>query len=251
MGRRAASARPTAGGRLLWADWCTWCKELDERVFSTAEFQDYAERYVLLRVDTEDGGEGARLKQRFEIDSLPTTLIVTGDLVKVGELKGFLPTTQFIQSLELERAMFHLLIKAFEDDNNSDPEAIKMLADDFHSRHDGARAAALYRQLIDDSTVGSESAWNRYLLADSLRMRGAYDEAAIVRRQASAAAAELDDQALLEIADLLDYQIARDNGRCAEAESALLGFLSNHPQGSYQSEARKALGAIRRDGPCA
>jgi thioredoxin-related protein len=235
----------------LWADWCTWCKKLDENVFSTTEFQDYAQRYVLLRVDTEDGGEGSRLKQRFRVDSLPTTLIVTADMVKVGELKGYLETGPFIQSLELERAMFSLLIKAYQEDSHGHPETVKMLADDLHDRHDGVRAAALYRQILVDSEFDSEAAWNRYLLADSLRMQGAWDEALLAREQAHAAALELEDEELIELTDLLIYQIERDGGRCAEAESALLGFLSKHPGGRHEEEARKALGAIRRDGKCA
>ena len=90
----------------LWADWCTWCKRLEEDVFSTAEFAEYAQRFVLLRVDTDDGGEGTRLMERFQVASLPTTLILTADLVKVGELQGYLKAEQYIQSLDLERDPF-------------------------------------------------------------------------------------------------------------------------------------------------
>ena len=33
----------------LYADWCGWCKVMERDVFSTPEFQTYAERFVLLR----------------------------------------------------------------------------------------------------------------------------------------------------------------------------------------------------------
>ena len=237
----------------LWADWCTWCKRLEEDVFSTPEFQEYAQRFVLLRVDTEDGEEGTRLRERFQIDSLPTMLILTADQVKAGELQGYLKTEPFIQSLELERMMFHLLLKAYDEvDDSGDLETHKMMADDFHSRRDGARAASLYRRILEAGDADpDEVAWNRYLLADSMRLQGALQGARTAQQQARAAAQEIGDPSLVELADLLTYQIARDGLRCDDAESALVAFLVRHPDGQYRGQAEQALAAIRKDRPCA
>ena len=243
----------------LWADWCSWCKKLEENVFSTPVFQSYADRYVLLRVDTEDGDEGTRLKERFEVDSLPTTLILSHDMVKVGELQGYLEAEQYVQSLELERMMYHLLVRAFsESDGKGDSETLKMMADDFHSRRDGVRAATLYRKLLaageSDRAGGAdpdEIAWNRFLLADSLRLQGAAHEARQAQVEARKAAIEVDNPNLLELNDLLPYQIARDELQCATAEEALVTFLEKHPEGQYRTLAEKALRSIRKDRTCA
>ena len=43
----------------LYARWCGWCKTMEREVFSQEKFQSYAERFVLLRVDVEDGASGA------------------------------------------------------------------------------------------------------------------------------------------------------------------------------------------------
>ena len=60
----------------LYADWCGWCKKLEKDVFSTPAFQTFARDFVLLRVDTEDRGEGTAIQRRYEAFSLPTTLVL-------------------------------------------------------------------------------------------------------------------------------------------------------------------------------
>lgn len=236
----------------LWADWCTWCRKLEENVFSTPAFQTYAEKFVLLRVDTEDGGEGTRLKERYQIDSLPTTLILSADMVKVGQLQGYLEAEPYIQSLDLERLMHYLLLQAFDEASQAgDVETLKMMADDFHDRQDGRRSAALYRMLLQEPDVDpNETAWNQYLLADSLRLGGETEAARKAQQEARSSAIEIDDPNLLELTDLLPYQIARDVSRCDEAEAALLAFLSRHPDGRYRKQAQKDLATIRKDRRC-
>jgi thioredoxin-like negative regulator of GroEL len=190
----------------LWAEWCTWCKRLEQDVFSTPVFREFAEGFVLLRVDTEDGGEGTRLMEDFEVASLPTTLILTHDLIKVGELQGYAPAEPYIQSLQLEAAMYAALVRAYDDHRRSGDsaagaaaestasdgedfagpaplpgerprhgsDALQTLADELHARRDGARAAELYRELLArDAGNAEENAWNRYYYADSLRLGNA------------------------------------------------------------------------------
>ena len=79
----------------LYADWCGWCKVLEKEVFPSSEFHELTRDMVLLKVDTEDGGEGADIQARFGANSLPTTLILDADLVKIGEVKGYAPAPRF------------------------------------------------------------------------------------------------------------------------------------------------------------
>jgi hypothetical protein len=39
---------------------------MEREVFTQARFQTYAERFVLLRVDVEDGAAGSELQRRFQ-----------------------------------------------------------------------------------------------------------------------------------------------------------------------------------------
>ena len=74
------------------SDWCVWCKRLSAEVFSKSEFEDYAERsLILVRVDfpqnIEQSAEtkmyNAQLAQKFGILGYPTILLFNsaGNLV--------------------------------------------------------------------------------------------------------------------------------------------------------------------------
>jgi thioredoxin-like negative regulator of GroEL len=257
----------------LWADWCTWCKRLEKDVFSTPAFTAFAKDYVLLRIDTEDGGSGTRLMEDFEIDNLPTTLILSHDLVKMGELQGYLPADAYVQSLQLEAAMYASLIKTYDEHQrggakttgaatgaaataaaataNSTMQPIQTLADDLHQRHDGARASVLYQELIDRGGDNpEENAWNQYYYADSLRL--AHDLAAARRAAATArkAATKVANEEMVERIDLLSFYLARDANACAEAKQALASFLTQHPNGVLVDLAHQEQDRIKSGEGC-
>ncbi|MDX1382353.1 MAG: thioredoxin family protein [Thermoanaerobaculia bacterium] len=257
-GQSLAAARAEAertGGVIvvdLWADWCTWCKKLDEEVFTSELFEEWARDKVLLRVNTEDGGEGTRLQEDYGVTGLPTTLLLDADGVKLGELQGFSPAATYIQNLSLELAMYGMLVRAYDDVGDETPIAtLQTLAEDFHSRRDGRRAAELYTRLVELDEDPQEEVWHRYYLADSLRLRGDLEAAAAAIGPARKAAEELGDEDLLELLDLLPYHIARDREACSEAEGALESYLARHPEGIYLETAKDALAAIRKTHRCA
>lgn len=249
----------------LWAEWCTWCKRLEKDVFSTPVFQQYTNGFVLLRVDTEDGAEGTRLMEDYEVETLPTTLILTHDLIKMGELQGYLPAAPYVQSLALETAMFDTLIRSYDDhrrgaairptgaDNAAavaDP--VQNLADELHTRRDGARAAVLYKELIDRGGENAEEvAWNHFYHADSLRL--AHD--LVAAREAAAAArnavSKVDNDELAERIDLLSFYLARDASACAEAREAIDRFIAHHPQGTLLDLAREEQQRLKTVEGCA
>ena len=236
----------------LWAAWCTWCKRLDEDVFSTAEFRDYALGFVLLRVDTEDGADGTRLMEDFAVESLPTTLLVTHDLIRIGELRGYAPVGPFVQSLQLEAAMYATLLRAYDDRGKTGGDALQTLADELHARRDGRRAAALYRELLARGDANAEEeAWNRFYYADSLRLARVWTEARAAAAEARAAAGALDNGELRERVDLLPYYLARDAAACEEARAALERFVAEHPDGIYVDVAQHALRRMKSSERCA
>ena len=79
-------------------------------MFTTPVFQEFAKSFVLLRVDTDDGASGRRLMVDFEVESLPTMLVLSHDLIKIGELEGYLSAEPYVQSLALEFAVYQQLL---------------------------------------------------------------------------------------------------------------------------------------------
>ncbi len=230
----------------LYAEWCGWCKVLEDQVFSSPEFRDFTRDMVLLRVDVEDGGEGTELQTRFEAMSLPTTLILDSGMVKIGEVQGFAPTDRFIAKVRRQLDEYGAMLDLFDKVKKSgDAALMRRLAEDFHGRGDGARAAALYQAMLEEVRDGNGAAWLHYLAADAYRLEGEISQAESSMRRARSLAGGLDDPELLERLDLLRYYIAHDNGDCREAIASLERFLSSHPKSGYRSQARRTLTAIR------
>jgi len=68
----------------LFAEWCGWCHKMEQEVFPSEAFQKVTADKVLLRLNTEDGGEGTKLAQQYGINSLPTFLVLTPEMTVAG-----------------------------------------------------------------------------------------------------------------------------------------------------------------------
>ncbi|MEE8526879.1 MAG: thioredoxin family protein [Thermoanaerobaculia bacterium] len=245
----------------LYAEWCGWCKELERQVLETPEFRRWAEDFVLLWVDVEDGGQGSELQARFGATSLPTTLVLAaaggGEPVKVGEVMGFHPTGRFIAALEAEIAAYGSLIELYDRVRRSpevrrrDDSALRLqLAEDFHQRGDGLRAAVLYEQLLAAVTggAGGAAAWLHYQAADARRLGGELGAAENHLERARVMVRTLGDGDLSERLDLLSFQIAGARGDCHQMMTSLEMFLANHPRSPHSRHARRTLEEIRESG---
>ena len=84
----------------LFADWCGWCRKMEQEVFPSEAFQKATDDMVLLRLNTEDGGEGSQLAQRFSVRTLPTFLVLTHDMSVAGVIRGYAPSAEFVESLK-------------------------------------------------------------------------------------------------------------------------------------------------------
>ncbi len=227
----------------LYADWCGWCKELEKNVFSTQIFQDFARDFVLLRVDTEDGGEGSRLQELYDAYSLPTTLVLDPNSVRVAEVKGYAPAAQYVGIVQREIGAFDELVRGFEQFGQSDDlRVLGILADEFHQRHDGDRAAELYRRMLaTEQMAPDKSARIHYQLTDALRLAGQYEDAFRQLEMTRRAAANVEDQRLIERLELMAAQISLDSGDCDRARSDLEEFLGSYPSSELAGVARRNL----------
>ncbi len=231
----------------LYAEWCGWCKVLEREVFTSSEFRDFTRDMVLLRVDVDDGGEGSELQARYQATSLPTTLILDAGMAKVGEVKGYAPTAKFITAVRRELEEFEAMLEFFDQvRRGGDVELMRRLAEDFHDRGDGTRAAALYQAMLEHTPRGGAEAWLHYQSADAYRLAGRYGRAESSLMRASEIAGSVDDPSLQERLDMLRFYIAHDSGDCGAAVASLEQFLDSHPRSGFTPQARRALAAIRR-----
>lgn len=244
-----AEARAAAKPLLvdLTADWCGWCRVMEQRVFPDPAFRTYAERFVLLRVDVEDRGDGTELAARYDSSSLPTLLLLEPGGALIGLVEGFLEAPALLQQLRNEQAVHELRLASFATSLASDdPRRVEMAALDFYGRNDGERAAALFARLLDLAPpAGERGAWIRYFLADSLRQARKFDEARAAAEAARRAARGASDAELAERVDLLPFWISRDARRCADASGVLRRFAEEHPRSVLLPGARNAFERLR------
>lgn len=233
----------------LFADWCSWCHTMDEQVFSTARFRELSSRFVLLRVDVEDGGEGSALRDRFNAPNLPTILVLDSHQARVGAIEGYLTADALVERIEREVETWRGLVSAFEAGSfRSDRELFQKLVGEFHERGDGRRAALLYRELLAADPPESARRWTRYMLADALRLAGDFAaadrELGDARKEATAGS----DRELLERIDLLRFYLEQDRGACAAAKSVLESYLRDYPESADTTKVRNLLRLLRLDG---
>ena len=251
-----AFAEARKSGRLvlvdLYADWCGWCKQMDKEVFSTPEFDRFAERFVLLRVDVEDGGEGAALQRRFRADSLPTLLLLDAKRALVGDIQGYLPLDRLVSRIGSVLSKHEFALKSSEKAlAGADPAVWERKALEMHQRGDGARAAALLEKLVaTPSGDAKKDAWRRYLLADARRLDEDFAAAARELGAADRAAHATGDVQLLERVDWLGFALARDARDCARAQGALVRLEKEHPASPLVAEARRDWTSLKTAAQC-
>jgi thioredoxin-related protein len=84
----------------LFAEWCGWCHKFEKEVVPSEVFQKATDDMVLLRLDTDDRGEGTEFARRYQIGTLPTFLVLNSELTIAGVMRGYAPPTQFARMLE-------------------------------------------------------------------------------------------------------------------------------------------------------
>lgn len=231
----------------LYADWCGWCKVLEDEVFVTDAFRDVTNGMTLLRVDVEDGDVGSALQADYEVRSLPTTLVLDGWGGMVAEISGYAPADAYVAKIRGALAEWDSILEVVRAARErADADELRVVADRMYARRDGRRAAPLYERLLELVGSGPVAGWIRYRAADAHRM-GRDWAAAAAHLESARSEASLGSQ-LREQLDLLAFTIARDQGSCDDAKQSLERFLQEHPTSSRAAQAAETLALLREGG---
>jgi len=128
----------------MFADWCGWCHRMEQEVFPSQAFQNATDDLVLLRLNTEDGADGSKLAQRFQVTSLPTFLLITPDMTIAGIIRGYAPPNDFVKSVKDSEMRFN--------DFNQRVKQESTFAKDYQKRLDLAREFTQRFALADSET---------------------------------------------------------------------------------------------------
>ncbi|HEY8182935.1 MAG TPA: thioredoxin fold domain-containing protein [Thermoanaerobaculia bacterium] len=111
----------------LFADWCGWCHKMEQEVFVTEAFQKATDDKVLLRLNTEDNGEGSKISQKFGVTSLPTFLLLTPEGTVAGMIRGYAPSKEFVVMLNQTEAKYKDFVKRTSDEQSISKDYAKRL----------------------------------------------------------------------------------------------------------------------------
>ena len=87
----------------LYADWCGWCKKLEETTFQAKSFEEAANSFVLVRIDADMNRE---LVESLKVRGFPTVVFLDSSGNKVDQIVGFAEANVFVEKMEeiLERS---------------------------------------------------------------------------------------------------------------------------------------------------
>lgn len=162
----------------LFAQWCGWCHRFDREIVPSEPFQNATRDMVLLRVDTEDRGEGTALSQRYNVRKLPSFLILAPDMAVASMIEGYAPPRDFAKRIEDGVARYEEYRKDVAASAKKGPEERLRVAREMVGRHDFAeaqkRVAALAAEKSAPAAARQEAL---YLSAMAHSGRGNNDEA--------------------------------------------------------------------------
>ena len=85
----------------IYADWCGWCKRLEQDVFPQLKIAKLLnDQFIPLRIDSDENRD---FSSKFNIQGLPTLLVLDKDGSEAGRVRGYK------QADELEKALLTIL----------------------------------------------------------------------------------------------------------------------------------------------
>lgn len=213
----------------MFAQWCGWCHRFEREVFPSEVFQKATEDIILLRLDTEDRGEGTQYAQKFGVTQLPTFLLLAPDLSLAGTIRGYAPPREFVKSLQTTRDEYNAFAKKVKNEASiaKDPKQRLDLAKEFMTRAAFDKSEPRLKKLMTEKGIPATIRDDAYYhLAMSYAMQNRYDEGLKTVRSLSAISKTGEP---VERAKLLAGQIYLQQGNLLSAANEFRAFKKTYP----------------------
>lgn len=230
----------------MFAEWCGWCHRFEREVFPSEAFQKATDDIVLLRLNTEDRGEGTQLARKHQVTSLPTFLLLAPDMSVAGVIRGYLPAAQFAQALAETRAKYASFLKREKNEGSMarDYPGRLELAKEYISRSAYAKSEPRLKKLSTEAGVpGSIRDEAYYQLAVAYTMQQKYDDAMKTIRALMAVSNRGNS---VEQSRLLMGQIYLQQGNLKAAATELKNFKKAYPNSQLIHTVNAVLPDIER-----
>jgi len=83
----------------FYADWCSWCRKLDEDTYSDPEVGKASAQLINIKMDTATK-EGRELARKYRVRGLPTIIFLYSTGEEMGRVIGYRPPEVFLEILK-------------------------------------------------------------------------------------------------------------------------------------------------------
>ena len=230
----------------MFAEWCGWCHRFEREVFPAEAFQNASEDLVLLRLNTEDKGEGQALARKYGVSSLPTFLLLTPDMSLAGMIRGYAPAPQFVQMLKETRDKYTVFEKRVKNEASltKDYPARLELAKEFVSRNAFDKSEPRLKKLMTEKGVPASIRDEAYYqLAMTYALQQKFDEGLKTVRELTTVSKL---GSAVERARLLSGQIYLQQGNVQGAVNEFKSFKKQYPSSPLVAQIDAVLPDLER-----
>lgn len=231
----------------FWAEWCGWCRRLDQTTYRDPTVVRMLAEFVTVKVNTEGTAREVEFAERYNVGSLPTVAFFSPEGHLLLRIEGYQGPGSFPQTLEQARSLAGR-VGAWETALRRDPDDAQALL-----------ALGLYlfeREFYEDS----HEFLSRAVRVDKNRPTPMRKQARLLvavmdfyGRRYGETEALLKDALELKPADPLDgkllFHLARTydaTGRVEQARATLRKLLDGAPTGPLADKARETLLTLER-----
>jgi len=235
----------------LWAEWCGWCHKFEQDVVPSQAFQNATDSMVLLRLNTEDQGDGTSLARRYNVTTLPTFLILDRDGVIAGIIRGYLPPSDFASSIKDVEGRYDAFRKRVAGESSIARDFQKRLdlAKEFRVRYALPQAEDRFKKLTADHSVPANVRDESfYELALTQLLQKKYDDSMATIQKFGTVTKKGENY---EKSRLLVGDVYLQQGKYDRAAAEYRNFKTAFPQSQYVKNVDMILPQIERQIPTA
>jgi len=211
----------------LYADWCGWCKRMEQEVFLSQAFQNATDSMVLLRLNTEDAAEGTKLAHDFGISTLPTFLLLAPDGIIAGVIHGYAPSDEFVKALKEQQTSYAAFTKKLSGEKGGNYEQRLDIARELRTRYGLTQSEARLRKLLTEPVPVNIRDSAYYELAIAQLMENHPEDALVTLRKFSSVQNKGETY---ERSRLLVGQVYISQGKWDNAAAEYRNFKTNFPK---------------------